>query len=161
VKSAQDSACIRMRVSFSSADERGGACNESPHEHGQRDQAHPGDVVYVHGVIADEGHHDAVSDLLDRTAHHLCGTHGSGANERCEVGIVVIEKAQRTMCACFTRQRPEPRSSQPWLFACALNLSADSSTLLCLPLEGLQTSYYENNTWVKKRSLHWQIFTTI
>ena len=39
--------------------------------------AHPGDIVDVHGIVADECHHDAVGHLLDRAAQHLDGPHGA------------------------------------------------------------------------------------
>lgn len=36
---------------------------------------YPGHVVDVHGIVADERHHNAVRHLLDRAAQHLDGAH--------------------------------------------------------------------------------------
>jgi len=45
------------------------------HGHARGCGTDPGDVVDVHGVVADERHHDAVGHLLDRAAQHLDGPH--------------------------------------------------------------------------------------
>jgi len=39
--------------------------------------AHPGDIVGVHGIVANECYHDAVGHLLHRAAQHLDGPHGA------------------------------------------------------------------------------------
>ena len=71
----------------------------------------PGDVVDVHGVVADERHHQAVGHLLDRAAQHLDGPHA--CTRRCPLGTGgsgrFLGRGRRSR-ACFRRPRAPTRA---------------------------------------------------